>query len=98
MKDLSHEREKMNLMMSAWQEADTQTMENIINEAYPANTELAAYRKKILTERNRGMLTKIQELINEQGTDMVIVGAAHMLGPDGLVTLLRNKGYKIIRQ
>lgn len=98
LKDLSQEREKMNLMMSAWQEGDVQTMENIINEAYPANSELASYRKKILTERNKGMLAKIQNLIDEQGTDLVIVGAAHMLGPDGIVALLRNKGYKIVRQ
>ncbi len=98
LKDLSHEREKMNLMMSAWQDGDVQTMENLINDAYPANTELASYRKKILTERNKGMLGKIQNLIDEEGTDLVIVGAAHMLGPDGIVTLLRNKGYKIVRQ
>jgi uncharacterized protein YbaP (TraB family) len=26
---------------------------------------------------------------------MVVVGAAHLVGPDGLLTLLQRKGYRI---
>ena len=29
---------------------------------------------------------------------LVVVGAAHLVGPDGLLTLLRQKGYRIEQQ
>jgi uncharacterized protein YbaP (TraB family) len=29
---------------------------------------------------------------------MVVVGAAHLVGPDGLLTLLQHKGYRIEQQ
>jgi uncharacterized protein YbaP (TraB family) len=98
LKDISNEFTKMNSMLSAWRAGDVKTLERIINESYPAHSELGAFRRKILTERNKGMLQKIEFLMQEKGIDLVIVGAAHLLGDDGLVTLMRNKGYKLERQ
>ncbi|HSE39354.1 MAG TPA: TraB/GumN family protein [Acidobacteriota bacterium] len=98
LKDITNEFSKINTMLSAWRSGDIKTLESLINESYPVGSELGAFRKKILTERNKGMLQKIEYLMQEKGTDLVIVGAAHMLGDDGLVTLMRNKGYRIARQ
>jgi uncharacterized protein YbaP (TraB family) len=98
LKDVSNEFAKMNSMLSAWRAGDVKTLERIIDESYPAHSQLGAFRRKILTERNKGMLQKIEFLMQEKGVDLVIVGAAHLLGDDGLVTLMRNKGYKLERQ
>jgi uncharacterized protein YbaP (TraB family) len=98
LKDVTNEFSKINLMLSAWRSGDIKALESLINASYPIGSDLGVFRKKILTERNKGMLQKIEYLMQEQGTDLVIVGAAHLLGDDGLVTLMRNKGYKIVRQ
>jgi len=46
----------------------------------------------LLKERNLSWLEKIPELISNQST-MIAVGALHLCGKDGLINLLREKGY-----
>jgi len=45
-------------------------------------------------ERNSSWMEKIPELISNQPT-MIAVGALHLCGKDGLINLLREKGYKL---
>jgi len=48
----------------------------------------------LLKERNSSWIEKIPELISNQST-MIAVGALHLCGKDGLINLLREKGYKL---
>ena len=48
----------------------------------------------LLEERNFYWMEKIPELITNQPT-MIGVGACHLYGKDGLINLLRHKGYKL---
>ena len=41
------------------------------------------------------MTEKIKGYLEEEGTFFVIAGAAHMVGEDGIVALLRNEGYTV---
>ena len=51
----------------------------------------------LLVKRNRLWVPKIEDLLKGDKTVFVAVGAAHMLGPDGLVAQLRGKGYTVTR-
>lgn len=65
-----------------------------IREQYPALYE------RVNTERNRAWLPRLQVLLDEGGPDedaLVVVGALHLLGEDGLVELLRAEGYTVER-
>lgn len=55
------------------------------------------YNKAMLTDRNIGMVDKIKGYLDdeENKTYFVVVGAAHMVGPDGIVPLLRAQGYTV---
>ena len=55
--------------------------------------------EKLLENRHAGMLEKIEGyLSNEQKESyFVVAGYLHMLGEDGLITQLKNKGYKVTR-
>jgi uncharacterized protein YbaP (TraB family) len=56
--------------------------------------------KALLTDRNKGMAEKIDQLMKAGGANgdcFVIVGALHMLGDDGLVKLLTDMGYEVRR-
>jgi hypothetical protein len=53
----------------------------------------------INVERNRAWLPRVEALLRESGEDdaMVVVGSLHLLGPEGLVELLRGRGYRVER-
>lgn len=55
--------------------------------------------KRINVERNDAWVPKIEKRLRESGKDdtLVVVGALHLLGPDGVVEKLRAKGYGIER-
>jgi uncharacterized protein YbaP (TraB family) len=58
------------------------------------------YNEVFIINRNGGMAEKIAALLEdgEDGPYFVVVGAAHMLGREGLVNLLRSRGYTVVRR
>jgi hypothetical protein len=50
------------------------------------------FMQKLNVDRNRRMADRIVPYI-EQGNSFVAVGSLHLAGPDGLLTLLAQKGY-----
>ncbi|WP_103933447.1 TraB/GumN family protein [Bryocella elongata] len=48
-------------------------------------------------DRNRSWMPRLAELIHGNQTDFVAVGAGHLVGPGGVVALLRKAGYQADR-
>jgi uncharacterized protein YbaP (TraB family) len=76
----------------AWKAGDVATVESIALEDLKAEPEM--YRR-LLVERNQAWLPQIEALFSRPKPAFVIVGAAHLIGPDGLLQVLRARGYKI---
>ena len=55
--------------------------------------------RKINVARNDAWVPKLQRMLDDETTDdtLVVVGALHLLGEDGVVEKLRAKGYKVER-
>lgn len=53
----------------------------------------AAFNEALLTKRNIVMATRIDTLVGKKST-MIAVGAGHLGGPQGLIALLKKKGYQ----
>ncbi|MDO3387849.1 TraB/GumN family protein [Gilvimarinus sp. SDUM040013] len=51
----------------------------------------------ILTDRNRAWLTDIEQFLATSDTEMVMVGALHLAGPDSVPALLKQKGISVKR-
>ena len=49
----------------------------------------------LLVDRNKNWLPKLEAPFTRKGHALVIVGAAHLVGPDGLLAMLKAKGYTI---
>jgi hypothetical protein len=49
----------------------------------------------LTTDRNRKWLPIITGLLHDNQDYLVIVGALHLIGDDGLVELLRHEGYTV---
>ncbi|MBR7010170.1 MAG: TraB/GumN family protein [Oscillospiraceae bacterium] len=56
---------------------------------------LEDYNDKMLTQRNLGMRDKAVEWLKAGDKVFFAVGAAHLIGEDGLVELLRAEGYTV---
>src|SRR5438477_12665122 len=51
--------------------------------------------ERFLTDRNRKWIPKIEVYLQSDKTYFVVAGAAHMGGPNGIVALLRARGYHV---
>jgi uncharacterized protein len=79
-------------IMSAWRRGDVESLARSTAEAYQ---EFPAFGYRILGARNRRWAPKIEGYLKSGQTYFVLVGAAHLGGSDGLLALLRARGYKV---
>lgn len=56
----------------------------------------AEFERRVVTERNERMVTRMQAMLGEGGA-FVAVGALHLPGEAGLVALLREEGWDVTR-
>jgi uncharacterized protein YbaP (TraB family) len=83
------------ILADAWKAGDLPTLERIILEDLRQDPEVY---QRLLVERNRNWLPTLEELLNRGGRPIVVVGAAHLVGPDGLLALFKAKGYAVDQQ
>ena len=82
-------------MVKAWLTGDTGEMEELMTgniEKYP---KLRPLYKKIIDDRNERMTAKIITYLKSEFRYFIVVGAGHMIGQNGIVQLLRDKGYTV---
>jgi uncharacterized protein YbaP (TraB family) len=77
-------------VVRAWQRGDTIKLEQLLREGTQDSPEL--YRL-LTTDRNRRWLPKIVALLNGNDNCLVIVGALHLIGHDGMIDLLQHQGF-----
>ena len=83
--------EKVN-MFDAWRHGDAELLARKTREAY---NDIPFMAGRLLDARNRNWVPKIEDYLRSSQTYFVVVGAAHMGGPNGLLSLLGTRGYKI---
>lgn len=92
LKDIDTEQANMNKLIAAWKDGDAPTVERLVLADMKGD---AAVYKRMLVDRNHTWIPKIDQLLGRTGRSFVVVGAAHLVGPDGLIALLRAKGYTV---
>jgi len=95
LKDIDKMESEFGELLKAWHTGDSEKLEKMLNEAME---EAPVIYKRLLTDRNRRWLTKIEELAHGKDNAIVIVGAGHLVGINGVVELLKKKGYKVAQQ
>ena len=58
---------------------------------------LKNYNKALVDDRNIGMTDKFEEYFNNNYNTLFIVGTAHLVGDNGIVSLLTSRGYKVVQ-
>ena len=79
-------------MISSWRDGSGKAINKQLKEMM---TDFPDIYKSLLKERNENWLPQIENFLQDSKIEFVVVGAAHLLGEDGILTLLKNKGYQI---
>ena len=93
--DLKEAKEQLAKMLTAWQTGDEAELEEVLNDA---RKEEPAIMKRFLTDRSLQWLPQIETLTRGTNDSVVIVGAGHLVGKDGVVTLLQKRGFKVTQE
>jgi hypothetical protein len=94
LQDAATAESESNAVVSAWQHGDTVKLEQLLREGSKDSPDI--YRL-LTTDRNRRWLPKIVQLLNGDDNYLVIVGALHLIGHDGVVDLLQRQGFAPIQ-
>lgn len=81
-------------MVNSWASGDVDKMEQVFLVPMKAQEEI--YNKLVL-ERNHNWVPIIEKLLTKKQTTMIVAGAAHFIGDDGVVALLKAKGHNVIK-
>jgi hypothetical protein len=80
-------------MTRAWLTGDIPTLTHLLEVSIAeAGPEV---RTALLTNRNQAWVPQIEQAIAGSGRVVFVVGAAHLVGPDSVVTLLRARGHMV---
>ncbi len=92
LKDMDTVASQLGSLTEAWKKGDIETLESLLTEAFADEPELF---DRLVTVRNLAWLPRIEDLLKGDGTSMVVVGALHLVGPGGLIEVLRERGYRV---
>ena len=92
LKDLDISAQLADDMMTAWQNGDTDDLYELLFKSFEDHPGI---ENRLLARRNMDWLPQIEKMLKTPKITMVIVGAGHLIGPDGLVALLKQKGYAV---
>lgn len=97
-------------LYSAWKKGDVEALEKLTKgdevteediEKYKLTQEemkeIETFSNAMLKDQNVGMKNKFNEYFNGNKKVFYMVGAAHLIGDDGLASLLEKEGYKVTR-
>ena len=93
--EMETEKTSLRTLLTAWQSGDAAAIEKMLLMSFTDNP--AAYNS-LITERNRNWMPQLDACLKRSTPCFVIVGAAHVVGPQGLLSLLRQRGYQIEQQ
>ena len=82
----------------AWITGDTTKMEQLVFEGIEEDEDYRDFLNIIADERNFLMVDKIEQYLQDDKTYFVVVGAAHLVGENGIINLLSGEGYTVEQQ
>lgn len=95
--------EELLKMLEAWEKGDIVKLGEMVlaedDDLTDAELKLyEEYNKALMTDRNVAMADKVEELLKGDKNVFYVVGSAHYVGADGIVNLLMNRGYTIVKK
>jgi uncharacterized protein len=80
-------------MVDAWLAGDVKALRKEALE--PMLKEAPGEYRALLVDRNKRWIAPIEQRLAGRGEAVMVVGAAHLIGPDSVVALLRRDGFRV---
>ena len=93
--DASRTNEALAGFLAAWKVGDVGRLAAELDAEFDDSP--ALYRSLVI-ERNRRWLDRLVDLLDDERDYLVVVGALHLVGPDGLPAMLEAHGYEPVRR
>jgi len=93
LKDIKVLEQELDKLIKAWTAGDEKGIESIMTRSMKEDKKLVPIYEKLVVERNRKMVSKIEDYLKEKETFFVVVGAGHLVGNQGIIELLKGKGF-----
>lgn len=95
--ELSNVEAEIDRMHGLWRSGDGQALYAATGAEMKA--EYPALYQRINVDRNRAWLPRLAGMLDDSDSDdtLVVVGALHLLGDDGVLAMLKAKGYQVER-
>ncbi|QWR78796.1 TraB/GumN family protein [Candidatus Magnetomonas plexicatena] len=94
-KEIEMTEKEASTVVNSWLTGDDKTLKDVLLSSFKDYPELY---QKILTDRNNSWLPKIENFLRRRDNYLVVVGTGHLIGDNGLVNQLKERGYEVIRQ
>jgi uncharacterized protein len=85
------EDKELNEMLNAYRTQNLKKLEEMLMKSDPS---ISNYTDVLLYNRNENWVKKLKELLPQKSI-LIAVGAGHLPGKRGCITLLRNEGFKV---
>ncbi|MCK5492862.1 MAG: TraB/GumN family protein [Candidatus Omnitrophica bacterium] len=89
---ISHEMDKM---LYFWKNGDAEKMELMLSKPLKVYPEIKNIYDKLIFDRNEKMANKIDGFLKDDAIYFIVVGAAHLVGDKGIISILEKKGYSV---
>ena len=93
LRDLEQTEAAMEEMIGAWREGNNDKLEKMFIADMQA--EAPELYDSLLLQRNLNWIPQIESMLRDADTEFVLVGAAHLVGDQGLLELLSQKGFQV---
>ena len=87
----------LNKMFSSWKAGDAKELAVVVDSSLVADKRLEGIYDALITKRNYKMARKVQSYLKTDKSYFVIVGVGHVVGTEGIVRILKNRGHKVIQ-
>jgi uncharacterized protein YbaP (TraB family) len=82
-------------MIAYWKTGDANNLNKLMNKSFEDHPSI---REQLLIQRNRQWVLRIEKLMQEHKNVLVVVGAGHLVGPESVVELLKEKEYQVTQK
>jgi len=93
LRDLEKIDDDIESMVSIWRNGEADDLVELFVEDMEET--IPGVYQTLLLDRNNKWMPTIEAMFNDSDTEFILVGVAHLVGEDGLVQHLRNRGYQV---
>jgi uncharacterized protein YbaP (TraB family) len=86
----------MDELVAVWKRGDAPALQKLLlDDELARYPEFRVVYERLFDQRNQAMARQVEAFLSGSGSYFVVVGAGHLVGEQGMVALLRKRGYTV---